>query len=101
MHVISKAKFVEAESKHPNQANALQDLYKNLKNNEFATPEELKNLYKSLDNIKEKDKWYVIDIGGNNLRVIMYINFKSQSVYMKHIVTHSEYDELCKQFKKG
>lgn len=93
--------FTDAMIKFPNQSSALEDLYSGLKNNNFETPEELKCLYGSLERIKEKEKWYVIDIGGNNLRVVMYINFMAKTVYMKYIVTHSDYDELCKKFKKG
>jgi mRNA interferase HigB len=51
--------------------------------------------------LKYKDKWWVIDIGGNNLRLLAFIEFRDQRMYVKHIVTHSEYDKLCEFYAKG
>ncbi|MBB1440939.1 type II toxin-antitoxin system HigB family toxin, partial [Shewanella sp. SG41-4] len=54
----------------------------------------------SLDNFKYKDKWWIIDIGGNNLRMLAFIEFRHNRIYVKHIVTHKEYDLLCKKYRK-
>jgi len=53
-----------------------------------------------LDNFKYRDKWYVIDIGGNKLRIMALIFFRNQKFYVKHIVTHAEYDKLCNKYRK-
>lgn len=63
MHVISRKPFNDAVKKYPNDATAIESLYKSLRNGQFNDPLEMKNLYPSLDNFKHKDKWYVIDIG--------------------------------------
>jgi mRNA interferase HigB len=47
-----------------------------------------------------RDKWWVIDTGGNSLRLIAFIEFRNNCIYVKHIVTHAEYDEVCKQYAK-
>lgn len=52
-------------------------------------------------NKRFKDKWWVIDIGGNNLRLLAAILFTTQKVFVKHIVTHPEYDKLTQRYKKG
>ena len=31
-----------------------------------------------------KDKWWVIDIGGNNLRLLAFIEFRDNRMYVKH-----------------
>ncbi|PYY82850.1 type II toxin-antitoxin system HigB family toxin [Pseudomonas sp. TKO26] len=36
--------------------------------------------------------WVVIDVGGNNLRVIGGVNYTRQKFYGKHIYTHADYD---------
>ncbi len=100
MHVISRKPFNNASKKYPNDASAIEATYKSLKNGDFSTPEDLKRLFPSLDNFKYKDKWWVIDIGGNNLRLMTFIEFKHSRMYVKHIVTHSEYDKLCKKYAK-
>lgn len=101
MHVISKRPFMNAAKAHPNQRQALLDLYKAFKENSFDTPEDMRNLFPSLDNFKYKNKWWVIDVGGNHLRVIAFIQFLNNKVYVKHILTHAEYDKITQKYKRG
>ena len=101
MHVISKKPFSDAAEKYPNDRKAIMDVYNVLRTGEFETPLVLKDTFASLDNFRYIDKWWVIDIGGNNLRLIAAILFSCQKVYVKHIVTHPEYDKLTKRYKKG
>ena len=96
MHVISRKPFNEAAKKYPIDA-----AYKSLRNGHFNSPQELKSFFPSLDNSKYKNKWWVIDIGGNNLRLIAFIEFRDNRIYVKHIVSHAEYDKLCKKYAKG
>ncbi|WP_448215717.1 type II toxin-antitoxin system HigB family toxin [Endozoicomonas sp. 2B-B] len=100
MHVISRKPFNEAAKKYPNDATAIDATYKSLRNSDFHSPNELSSLFPSLDNFKYKDKWWVIDIGGNNLRLVAFIEFRDSRMYVKHIVSHSEYDKLRKKYAK-
>ena len=100
MHVISRKPFNDAVKKYPNDAQALIATYQTLRAGTFTTPEQLKQLFPSLDNFKYRDKWYVIDIGGNNLRLIAFIEFRDNRMYVKHITTHSEYDKLCNKYRR-
>lgn len=100
MHVIRKRAFAEAAKKFSNDKTAIMDAYRVLNSGTFNTPEELKQIFPSLDNFKYKDKWYVIDIGGNNLRIMAMVLFTNQKFYVKHIVTHAEYDKLCRKYRK-
>lgn len=101
MHVISKKPFVEAARKYPNQRLAIMDLYRVLDKANIKTPQEMKALFPSLDNFKYRDKWWIIDIGGNHLRLMAFIQFAQNRIYVKHIVTHSEYDKLCERYRRG
>jgi mRNA interferase HigB len=100
VHVISRKPFNDASRKYPNDAAAIDALYKSLRNGDFDSPNALRTLFPSLDNFKYKDKWWVIDIGGNNLRLIAFIEFRDNRMYVKHIVPHAEYDKLCKRYAK-
>lgn len=101
MHIISKRPFNEAALKYPNQGPALLDIYKVLRKAKFTSPNEMKKVFPSLDNFKYKDKWWVVDIGGNHLRMIAFIQFTQCRMYVKHIVTHADYDKLCDKYRKG
>jgi mRNA interferase HigB len=47
------------------------------------------------------DKWWVLDVGGNRLRMIACIRFRQNRLFVKHIVTHAEYDRLCDRYRRG
>lgn len=100
MNVISKKPFNDAAKKYPNDREALLDMYRILDKTDFRTPDELKAIFPSLDNFKYKDKWWVLDVGGNNLRVLVFIQFVNKRMYIKHIVNHSDYDKLTKKYRK-
>ncbi len=101
MHVISKRLFNDAARKNSNHKRALMDLHKALEKNRFGSPDEMRKMFPSLDNFKYKDKWWVIDVAGNNLRLIAFIQFVHNRMYVKHIVTHAEYDKLTERYRKG
>ncbi len=101
MRIISKKPFTEAMKQYPNQKQALEEAYKVLSKGRFANPTELKAAFPSLDNFKYKDKWWIIDIGGNHLRLIAFIQFVQSRMYIKHILSHADYDKLCKRYARG
>jgi mRNA interferase HigB len=35
---------------------------------------------------------HVFDIGGNKLRLIAFVRYRSQKLYIKHVLDHREYD---------
>ena len=100
MHIISRRPFRSAAKLYPNDAAAISRTYKVLRGGDFRNPESLKKVFSSLDNFKYKDKWWVIDIAGNNLRLVAFIEFRDNRMYVKHIVNHTEYNKLCKRYVK-
>jgi len=99
MHIISKRPFAEASKMYPNQREAIMDVYRILNQAKFISPDEMRRVFPSLDNFKYRDKWWVIDVAGNHLRLIVFIQFTHSRLYVKHIVTHAEYDKLCKKYR--
>ncbi len=99
MHVISRQPFINAGEKYPNDAAAINKVYLILRKGNFKSPDMLKKIFPSLDNFKYKKKWWVIDIGGKNLRLIAFIEFRDNRMYVKHIVNHAQYDWLCKKYR--
>jgi len=101
VHVISKSPFSKAAEKYPNDRQSIMDVYNVLRRGTFNSPAVLRGVFPSLDNFKYQKRWWVIDIGGNNLRLIAAIQFVHQRVYVKYIVTHAEYDKLNSRYLKG
>jgi len=99
MHVVKREPFETAKLLYPNCADALDATFKALKRSDAKTPEELRQVFPSLDNFKYVDKWYVIDIGGNKLRLIAFLEFVGGKCFIKHIVTHKEYDRITAQYR--
>jgi len=100
MHVLTRKPFSDAAKAYPNDADAIVRIYRVLRSGNFDTPQALRRIFPSLDNFMYKDKWWVLDIGGNNLRLIAFIEFRDNRMYVKHIVTHAEYDKLCRRYRK-
>ncbi|MCZ7598160.1 MAG: type II toxin-antitoxin system HigB family toxin [Gammaproteobacteria bacterium] len=101
MHVISRLPFLEAARRYPNQRQAPEDVYRVLRRGGFDSPEDMRWVFPSLDNFRYRDKWWVIDVGGDQLRMIAFIQFVQRRIYVKHIVTHAEYDRLCRSLAKS
>ena len=100
MNVISRKPFNDAAQQYPNDRAALIEMYKVLKKIDFQTPDELKAVFPSLDNFKYRNKWWVLDVGGNNLRLILFIQFVNKRMYIKHIVSHADYDKLTDKYRR-
>lgn len=100
MNVLTKKPFNDAAVKYPNDKAALLEMFKVLQKTDFATPQEMKEVFPSLDNFKYKDKWWVLDVGGNNLRVLAFVQFVNKRMYIKHIVNHADYDKLTDKYRK-
>lgn len=84
---------------YPNHGLALSELLNVLEKKTFNHPEEMKQYIPSLDNFKYRNKWWVIDVSGNNLRLIAYVDFRLHKVFVKHIVLHAEYDKLTEYYR--
>lgn len=101
MRVISREPFRKAAIEFRQFAGAITDVYKALKTGDFKDPDELKKAFPSLDKMKYQDRWWVIDIRGGNLRLMMKVDFTTQTVYVKHITDHAEYDRLVMYYRSN
>ncbi|MEX3946137.1 type II toxin-antitoxin system HigB family toxin, partial [Paraburkholderia sp. BR10937] len=45
-------------------------------------------------------KFYVFDVGGNNLRVVATVHFNRQMLFIRHVLTHKEYDEWTRKKRR-
>jgi len=101
VHVVSRKPFIDAARKYPNDSTALSDIYRTLKRIDVSNPDELKNFFPSLDRMVYRKKWWIIDVGGNNLRIMFFADFEISKIFIKHISTHSEYDKLNTFYRRN
>ena len=90
MHIITKRRIVEGKVAYPQYASALDGWYKIINNNVLNNFADLKTSFNSVDKV---GNLYVFDLGGNKLRLIASIHFNPQKIYIRHILTHKEYDK--------
>ena len=100
MRVISKKKFTDAAKDYPKAASGIMDAYKALKAGNFLSSSELRKVFGTLDRFTYIDKYYVIDIAGNDLRFIGRFEFVANTVYAKHIFTHAEYEVFTNSHRR-
>ena len=90
MHVITRKRLNEFADKYPNTLSALSRWYNEIKKRDFNSFTELKQIFSSADQV---GKFTVFNIGGNTIRPIAAIHYNRKKVYIRHVLTHSEYDE--------
>lgn len=90
MHVITHARIVAAQDKHPDSAGALDHWYRIVKRAAWRNFAEIKGCFPATDKVGDK---YVFDIGGNKLRLIAAIHFNTGRLYVRAVLTHREYDK--------
>ena len=74
---------------HPETRSALEHWYRHMKRNNFASFAELRALFPAADQV---GKLTVFNIGGNKYRLIASVHFNRGKLYIRHIMTHKEYD---------
>jgi mRNA interferase HigB len=90
MHVITRKRLNEFAKLYPDTKNALSQWYQLVKENEFSSFVELRQMLPSADQV---GKLTVFNIGGNKVRLIAAIHYNRQKIYIRAVLTHSEYDE--------
>ncbi len=90
MHVISRKALRQFWEEHPDSENALARWFKIMQRNEFANLNALRATFPTADQVGDL---IVFNIGGNKYRLIASIHFNRGKVYIRRVLTHSEYDK--------
>lgn len=90
MHIITRKRILDFSQNHPNCANALDSWYRIVKHSTIANFSELRAMFPGADQV---DGLTVFNVGGNKVRLIAAIHYNIQRIYIRHVLTHSEYDK--------
>lgn len=92
MRIIAKSTLVEYYTKKPQAKSALEEWYEKTKKSEWTCFADIKNTFNSVDAVGNKR--YVFYIQGNDYRLVVLILFTPNTVYIRFVGTHKDYDAI-------
>ena len=94
MHVIKRKTLVEfyQQPGHQDSKGALEAWYYEAKHAQWASPADIKALYRSASILRNNR--VVFNIAGNKYRLIVRINYDSKTVFVRFIERNREYDKI-------
>lgn len=92
MHIISKKAIVEFWLQHADAEGPLKAWYDHVKRAHWQTPADIQKDYGA--DVILPDNRAVFNIKGNRYRLVIRVNYAAQSIYIRFIGTHAEYDRV-------
>ncbi|HJU03565.1 MAG TPA: type II toxin-antitoxin system HigB family toxin [Nitrospiraceae bacterium] len=89
MHVITRRRLIEFACKHPEARTPLRHWFAIVRKTTYSSFAQLRITFPSADQV---GRFTVFNIGGNKFRLITAIHFNRKKVYIRHVLTHAEYD---------
>jgi mRNA interferase HigB len=89
MRVISNSALVSFAARHAEAGEPLQAWRRIISANDFGSFADLRVVFNSVDKV---GAYYVFNLGGNKYRLIAAIHFNTGMVFVRHVLTHKEYD---------
>ncbi|MBM3128033.1 MAG: type II toxin-antitoxin system HigB family toxin [Chloroflexi bacterium] len=89
MHLISRKALRQFWENHPDSETALARWFQVMRRTDFRNLAELRAGLPTADQVGD---WIVFNIGGNKYRLIASVHFNRGKVYIRHVLTHQEYD---------
>lgn len=92
MRVISKKKLREFWEHHSDARESLEAWYREAEDAAWASPQAIKDRYRHASVLP--DNRVVFNIKGNSYRLIVRVLYDFQTVYIRFVGTHAEYDKI-------
>jgi mRNA interferase HigB len=89
MHIITCKALVDFWTRHPDSREALARWHKIVEKSSYQSFAELRLTFPSADIVGQ---YTVFNIGGNKVRLIASIHYDRGRVYVRHVLTHEEYN---------
>lgn len=90
MHIITRKRLLEFGKKYSDSTEPLNRWYRIVKHSNYNSFAELRKTFPQADQV---GKFTVFNIGGNKYRIISYIVFSAKRIYIRHVLTHTEYNK--------
>jgi mRNA interferase HigB len=89
VHVISRKALRQAATKYPDLEKPLETWYRTAKKARWKSLHDVRLTYRPADSV---GTCTVFNIKGNEYRLIVRINYRTGRVFIRHVLTHEEYD---------
>ena len=90
MHLIAIRNLRADAAEYPDVKNQIDAWYATVKKAEWQNLEDVRKIYRDAEAV---GNFTVFNIKGNDYRLIVGIDYESQTVYYKYFLTHAEYDK--------
>jgi mRNA interferase HigB len=90
VHIISTSRLKPYYALYPNAQSSLQTWIKVVNKASWQNLAETRETFPSADSVKN---FTVFNIAGNHYRLITKIDYKSKKIYIRHFLTHADYDK--------
>ena len=90
MHVISRKKLLDAAQRHTELGAPLDVWFRIAKKADWQSLDAVRGVFPSADSV---GPYTVFNIKGNSYRLIVEINYRSGRIFIRHVLTHAEYDK--------
>ena len=92
MRIIARSTLRAFAARHPQARQPLDDWYKFAAHAVWQTPADVRLHFRSADILP--DNRVVFNIGGNRYRLVVKIEYQFQTIYIRFVGTHAEYDRI-------
>ena len=92
MRIISRKRLREFWEKHTDAQQALQAWYADVKQADWQTPADIKNVYRNASIVTNNR--VIFNIKGNKYRLVVVVQYQYGIVYIRFVGTHQEYDKI-------
>jgi mRNA interferase HigB len=90
VHVISRKKLLEAAERHRDLASPLDVWYRAVKAAVWRSLTDVRRVFPTAD---AAGRFTIFNIKGNAYRLISEINYSTQKIFLRHVLTHAEYSK--------
>ena len=92
MRVIAKPVLIAFWIKHSQAEQPLRSWYQEAMRAKWKRPQDIKNQYSSVSFVGNNH--VVFNVGGNNYRLVVGVDYVRQALFIKFVGTHAEYDKI-------
>jgi mRNA interferase HigB len=97
MHIITRTRLTDFGREHPDAAGPLREWVRVMRRKQYRQRLQVKKDFPSVDFIGPRRA--VFNIGGNKYRLVVDLRYDLGRIYVRHVVTHAEYDRLIRKMQ--